>query len=68
MKLKVNGVEREFAEPASLQDLLVTLGLPSDRSGTAVAMNDAVVPRTRWAETPVAEGDRIEIITAAQGG
>jgi sulfur carrier protein len=34
----------------------------------AVAVNAAVVPRSTWAATPLAEGDRIELLTAAQGG
>lgn len=36
--------------------------------GVAVAYNDAVVPRSEWAETCVRDGDRIEILLAAQGG
>jgi sulfur carrier protein len=33
-----------------------------------VAVDAAVVPRSRWRRTPVAEGQSIEIITAVQGG
>ncbi len=36
--------------------------------GVAVARNEEVVPRSRWDDTVVAEGDRFEILTAAQGG
>ncbi len=36
--------------------------------GVAVACNDAVVPRSEWADTCVSDGDRIEILVAAQGG
>ena len=39
----------------------------SDR-GIAVAVNQEVVPRREWASTPLRPGDRIEIITAVQGG
>ena len=46
--------------PASLPD-----GTPQ---GVAVAVGDAVVPRGAWATTVVAPGDRIEIVTAVQGG
>ncbi|MFC6258943.1 MoaD/ThiS family protein [Kocuria oceani] len=31
-------------------------------------MDAAVVPRSRWGRTPVAEGQAVEIITAVQGG
>lgn len=45
-------------------------GVPLDgrRLGVAVAVDAAVVPRSRWARTPVAEGQSVEIITAVQGG
>ncbi|MFE5310703.1 sulfur carrier protein ThiS [Isoptericola sp. NPDC056573] len=36
--------------------------------GIAVAVNDAVVPRGLWAGTRIAPGDRVEIVTAVQGG
>jgi sulfur carrier protein len=34
----------------------------------AVAVNQSVVPRARWAETVLKDGDRIEILTPRQGG
>jgi len=34
----------------------------------AVAVNDAVVPRSDWPARPVKPGDRIEVLTAVQGG
>jgi sulfur carrier protein len=36
--------------------------------GVAVAVNEAVVTRTEWPGTTLAEGDRVEILTAVQGG
>ncbi len=68
MKLTINGKERELAAVGTLEELLRALGIPPERTGTAVAYNDIVVPKGRWAETQVADGDRIEIITAVQGG
>ena len=46
---------------------LVARWCPSPR-GIAVARNGEVVPRSAWAGTVVADGDRIEIVTAAAGG
>ncbi|MBI9114120.1 sulfur carrier protein ThiS [Sanguibacter suaedae] len=37
-------------------------------AGVAVAVNDRVVPRSRWRSTHVVLGDRVEIVTAVQGG
>ena len=38
------------------------------RKGVAVAVNDEVVSRSRWTTTRLAEDDRVEILTAKQGG
>lgn len=46
---------------------LVAATLTSPR-GVAVARNDAVVPRSRWDDETVDADDRIELLTAAQGG
>jgi sulfur carrier protein len=31
-------------------------------------LNETVVPRTQWPSTALSEGDRVEILTAVQGG
>ncbi|MCW1249033.1 sulfur carrier protein ThiS [Acaricomes phytoseiuli] len=38
------------------------------RLGLAVARNGEVVPRASWASTRLADGDRLDIVTAVQGG
>jgi sulfur carrier protein len=45
-------------------------GSPVDggRLGVAVAVDGAVVPRSRWHATPLCDGRHVEIITAVQGG
>ena len=43
------------------------LGL-TERRGVAAAINGAVVPRAEWAARPLAEGDRVILIRATQGG
>lgn len=69
MKITINGEEREIAAVApTVADVLRALALPLDRGGIAVARNEVVVPRARWGEVAVAEGDRFEVITAVQGG
>lgn len=54
-----------------------TLDVPADSTvgtlapnqrGVAVAVNREIVPRSRWSEAPLAEGDRVEILEAAKGG
>ncbi len=65
MRLIVNGEPRELAS-GSVEALLREL----DYEGThvAIAVNYDVVPRSRWATTPLQSGDAIEIITPRQGG
>jgi len=65
MRVIVNGEHREIAA-SSVDALLSEL----DYQGThfAIALNFDVVPRSRWAQTPLKHGDEIEIITPRQGG
>ena len=65
MRVTVNGEEREVAS-ASVDALLGEL----EYEGThfAIAVNYDMLPKSRWAETPIKSGDEIEIITPRQGG
>jgi sulfur carrier protein len=66
MQITVNGSRRETADALSLAELV---GQVSDRStGIAVALNSEVVPRGDWPATVVQPGDRIDVVTAVQGG
>ena len=66
MLLIINGEERSFEAPLSLAGLLEQLGLKLDR--VAVEYNRSIVPRPQWAETSLAEGDRMEIVQFVGGG
>lgn len=68
MRLLLNGTERELPAGATLADLLLLAGLPPDRTGVAVARNGEVVRRGEWAGTHLSDGDRIELVSATQGG
>ncbi|HST46523.1 sulfur carrier protein ThiS [Jatrophihabitans sp.] len=66
MRITVNGQQREAADELSLAELV---GQISDRdTGIAVALNSEVVPRGNWPGTPVRPGDRVDVVTAVQGG
>lgn len=45
-------------------------GSPRDRGrlGIAAAVNERIVPRGQWSSRVLHAGDRVEIVTAAQGG
>ena len=51
-----------------LPDALDELGYDPDQAGIAVAINMSVAPRSEWGATSIAEGDRIDIVGARQGG
>ena len=65
MRVIVNGESREVSS-TRVDALLGEL----EYEGThfAIAVNYDVLPRSRWAETPLKNGDEIEIITPRQGG
>ncbi|WP_405580495.1 sulfur carrier protein ThiS [Streptomyces sp. NBC_01190] len=62
----LNGERRELTAPCTLAALVATL--TTAHKGVAAALNEAVVPRTGWPAAVLADGDRVEILTAAQGG
>jgi sulfur carrier protein len=63
--LSVNG-ERRRLDAASVAALLDTLALSGKR--VAVEKNGEIVPRSRYGDTPLAEGDELEIVIAVGGG
>jgi sulfur carrier protein len=66
MRLLLNGDERDIAEVSSVADLVAALGLDSRK--VAVERNLEIVPRSIYADTALADGDRIEIVTFIGGG
>jgi sulfur carrier protein len=67
----VNGERRELPSGATLERLLAELfpAAPAAAgAGVAAAVNETVIPRGRWPGTTLAEGDRVEVLTAVQGG
>ncbi|GBC84972.1 Sulfur carrier protein ThiS [bacterium HR11] len=68
MRLRVNGEWTEWPAPMTVADLLERLGLGGVAVGIAVAVNNEVVPRARWSETVLQDGDVVEIVRAVAGG
>ena len=64
--LTVNGEPREVPPGTTVADLLAVLAI--EPRGTAVERNRELVPRRRHAETKLAAGDRVEIVTLVGGG
>ena len=66
MRLVINGEERELSGAATIDALVAALGL--DRRKLAVERNLTIVPRSAYASTALADGDRIEIVAFVGGG
>ena len=66
MRVTVNDEPKETAA-RSLADLLAELGVAQEPA-VAAAVDEQVVPRSRWSAHTLAEGARILVIRAAQGG
>ena len=66
MTLTINGEERGFAGLSDVSQLVACLGLDPRR--VAVERNLEIVPRSAYAATPIADGDRIEIVHFIGGG
>ncbi len=66
MQLTINGEERRFQALGDVAALVAALGL--DVRKVAVERNLEIVPRSLYAATPLADGDRIEIVHFIGGG
>lgn len=64
--VSVNGQPRQFHPPLNIVGLLKQLDLADKR--VAVERNGEIVPRSMHGSTPVADGDRLEIVVAVGGG
>lgn len=67
VKVRVNDKSHQVADTTTLTQLLAELGLNASQ-GVAVAINDAVVPRSAWLTHRLADGDQVLVIQATQGG
>jgi sulfur carrier protein len=66
LELSVNGELKRFDGALDVERLLERLALAGKK--VAVERNGEIVPRSRYAATPLASGDRLEIVVAVGGG
>jgi len=66
IQLSVNGQPRQLEPGANLERLLQALELAGKK--VAVEKNGEIVPRSRYADTALADGDSLEIVVAVGGG
>jgi sulfur carrier protein len=67
MQLTVNGATQALdPPPATVAELVRALKLEGKR--IAIERNGEIVPKSRYAQTPVVTGDRLEVVAAVGGG
>ena len=67
MTITINDESQRLSDGSTLLDLIQKLQL-TERTGIAVAVNEAVVTRSAWPDWSLNETDRVTIIQATQGG
>jgi sulfur carrier protein len=65
MRVTVNDEAVEVEAQTTVAALLDRLGFPE--KGIAVAVDWSVLPKSEW-DTALADGARVEVVTAVQGG
>jgi sulfur carrier protein len=66
IRVTLNGAPKEFPAPLTFTQLLDELALGGRR--LAVERNGEIVPRSRFGDARLADGDRIEVVMAVGGG
>ncbi|MEO5694434.1 MAG: sulfur carrier protein ThiS [Usitatibacter sp.] len=64
--ITLNGAPRELPAALTFSQLLDELALAGKR--LAIERNGEIVPRSRFGESRLADGDRIEVVVAVGGG
>ena len=68
MTVRINGEEATVPTGATVAAIVGATGVGPASRGVAVALDGEVVRRADWATTVVRDGQRIEVLTAVQGG
>ncbi|MEO3789918.1 sulfur carrier protein ThiS [Nonomuraea sp. B10E15] len=66
MIVMINGTAHEVIDGTTVAQAVSTLTAAT--TGVAVAVNDEVVTRSAWETTALSDSDRVEVLTAVQGG
>jgi sulfur carrier protein len=68
MRVVVNGEPVELEEGASVREAANAVGVEPTTRGVAIAVDGEVVPRSMLDSRTLADGQRLEIVAAIQGG
>ena len=66
IQVLINGAPRELPAALTFAELIDTLDLAGKR--LAIERNGEIVPRSRFGEARLDDGDRVEVVVAVGGG
>jgi sulfur carrier protein len=66
MTVRINGEPREVLAAQDVAALVEELGLPAPT--LLIEHNGTALTRSEWPQTPLAEGDRLELLRVTAGG
>jgi sulfur carrier protein len=66
MQIVLNGQPKDLPARCTLAHLVGELGMKAER--VAAELNRQIVPRERWPQTELHEGDRVELVHFVGGG
>ena len=67
MQITINNQTYQFNENTSLENAIKSLEL-EDTKGVALALNEEIIPRSKWKDTVLYNEDKIILIGAVAGG
>jgi len=66
MKVSINGEIKEFdRDSLTIQELLEIIDYGK---GIAIALNETFILKTKYQDTTIKDGDRLDILSPVQGG
>jgi sulfur carrier protein len=68
MRIHLNGEELEVPEGTTISELIKSLNIQVREVGFAVAVNEEVVPKSKYENHKLSDGDRVEIVHLVGGG
>lgn len=68
MNIKINGEVLAVNEQMKLNEFVQFRLNVKEPKGVAVALNDMIIPKSKWNETVLNDNDNVEIVHAVQGG
>lgn len=67
MVVFLNNTQHTLSAPMTIASMIAALGITAGK-GTALAVNNSVIPKAQWADYQLRDNDKVTLIRATQGG